>query len=86
MKLSRRLAIMDWHRKLVKAGKYEVAKRFLDLLMDGHVKLSLNDADWEAEEIMLEKIGLSYSCYGRIVPITEVRDYATKYSLRNITC
>lgn len=59
----RKHVIICTHISLVKAGKYEVARLLLHLLRKGKVKLGLDDASYEAENI-LEKVGCPCS-YGR---------------------
>ena len=44
MKTSKRLKLKMKHAELVKAGKYEVARKLLNLLNDGYVKLGRSNA------------------------------------------
>ena len=56
-----RYRLIDQHRVLVRAGAYETASAILRLLRQGHVRLGLRDAEWEAE-MVLEAAGLHGHC------------------------
>lgn len=62
---SKRYALKNLHRQLVKAGDYGTAARVFSLLAQGRVTLGLNDTDWNAEH-MLAGIGcgIQYSRTG----------------------
>lgn len=45
------LALKLKHMELVQQGKYEVAGKLYELLLTGHVCLSLGNIDWEADRI-----------------------------------
>ena len=49
--------LMDLHRRLIRIGEYQVAKKILRLLMHGSIVLGLSDTDWETQ-CLLEDMGI----------------------------
>lgn len=59
-----RYRVMDFHRELVRGGKYIAARRVLGLLDRGEISLGLGDIDFSLET-KLEKLGCRISYIGR---------------------
>lgn len=58
-----RYKLMEIHQEYVRVGKFDVAKRILELLRRGKITLYLSDTDWEVEHLC-ENMGL-YIWYDR---------------------
>lgn len=60
MKTSKRLVLKIKHAELVKAGKYDVARKVLSLLNDGYITLGSNEASLETASIC-KKMGIDFT-------------------------
>ena len=49
--------LMDLHRRLIRIGEYQVAKKILLLLRKGSILLGLCDTDWQVQ-CLLEDMGI----------------------------
>lgn len=58
MKQSKRLQLKLKHAELVKAGKYDAARKVLSLLNDGYVTLWCNNLDSLETAAILNKMGI----------------------------
>lgn len=58
MKTSKRLQLKLKHAELVKAGKYDAARKVLSLLNDGYVTLWCNNLDSLEAADILNKMGI----------------------------
>lgn len=56
--------LMEFHKELIKKGKYMEAKKVLVLLIKEKLPLRLNDSDYYLEECF-QKIGCRISCSTR---------------------
>lgn len=61
----KRIRLKRLYHELVKSGEYEIANNILQLLINGKIKLYLDDTSWKTEEL-LERLNcaVNYSSNG----------------------
>lgn len=47
-----RRSLMDLHKKLIRTGEYQAARKILRLLIHGSIVLGYSDTDWQVQLLL----------------------------------